>query len=421
MTGLWNGKLLVVDLAKMEIAEIGLDDSLVLDGVGGTGVASLLWRRFQEKDPIVLGTGPFTATMVPGSALATATMFSPDLGRLVHSPIVSFAGAELKLSGFDFLILHGKALEPVYLWLRDGIADLLPAGEWWGKDTWRTADGIRSEQGDDRIQVLSIGPAGEQRMWAAQVVVDHWSEGDKIGLGARFGSMNLKAVCSRGLGELSVSDPDAMFDSCRSLQRDAIARIAGRSGIGSVLPGIDLKDTPKIVHRDSACRSCPWPCRTFLKYNEPPTVMAEGVEEPGVLVADAPGYAALIVAGFDAVGAARLLEQCSRLGIDPVPVSGCLNGLGCADAMKKLERLAGIEPSFVRTSGEYTRPDVFSRFAPNGGSEKDIALAYLLGICPRYAALAGIDAPEHAEALSFGTGMEIKVEDLLKATRLLLE
>ena len=421
MTGLCNGKFLVVNLAKMEVAEKEVEDSLLREGIGAAGVASLLWRRFGEEGAIVLGTGPFTATMVPGSTLATATMLSPDSGRLIHSPIVNFAGAELKLSGFDYIVLHGKAPEPVYLWLRDGIADLLPAGEWWGKDTWQTVDGIRSEQGDDRIQVVSIGPAGERRMWAAQVVVDYWSEGDKIGLGSRFGSMNLKAVCARGLGELAVFDPGAMLDSCRSLQKDAMRKVAGKRGIGSILPGIDLKGTSQIRHRDSACRGCPWPCRTFLKYNEPPTVVAEGVEEPGVLVADAPGYVALLGVGFGAVEAARLLEQCSRLGIDPVPASGCLAGLSHADATKKLERFVEIEPSFVRAPGEYTRQDVFSRFAPNGGSESDLALGYLLGVCPRYAALVGIDATKYAEALSAGTGMEIKGEDLLRATRLLLE
>jgi aldehyde:ferredoxin oxidoreductase len=422
MPGLSNGNVLLVDLGRSDAEIVPLEEELVREGVGGACIAKLLWRRYAGADPFVLATGPLTATMAPGCALATATMRSDSTGLLVHSPIVNFAGAELKLSGFDFVVIHGRASGPTYLWLHDGVPDLLPADSWWGKDTWATVDGLRDEQGDDRIQVVCIGPAGERGVPAAQAVVDYWSEGDKVGLGAKLGSMNLKAVCSRGLGELEVADPEGMLEKCLILQSEGRRAMGGRRGTSSLLPDLKASGIDGIRHRDSACFGCPWPCRTFLKYNEPPTIMAEGVQEPGVLVVDAPGYAAFLSSGFDAEEAARLLELASRIGIEPVSVASRIRGLSFADASDRMEGISGISLARdARVLGRYGRPDVFSPFTPNGGSERDLALAHVLGICPRYAALVGLDPARYASVLSAGTGMEITADDLVRSTRILLE
>jgi aldehyde:ferredoxin oxidoreductase len=405
---LYAGGTLIVDLDRGEIEGRELPKDLVASKLGGAALNLALFEEFKERDPVVFGTGPLTATMAPGSALAVATFRSPIDHRVMHVPLLSSLGAELKLSGFSFIVLHGKSEAPAHLWLHDEIADLLPADQLWGQDTWRTTDLIREEQGDGRIQVLSVGPAGERGGSIGQAVVNYWSEGDKVGLGARLGQMHLKALACRGMGGLEVADPERTLDLCiREIHR-AKDELGRSKGISSLMPDSDLKNFGEVHHRDSACQGCPWPCRSFSKYNEPPTVLREALEEPGMMIADTPGFVSLLDRGFEAIGASRLMEAASRLGIEPISASALLP----ADLSGAIGRLGALSSTATNVGGVpqvkgATRPDIFSPFAPNGGEAKNIALAFILGICPRYAARIGMDLSLYSQMLMAGADIEM--------------
>ncbi|MBM4237223.1 MAG: hypothetical protein FJ151_01920 [Euryarchaeota archaeon] len=422
MDYMYTGNLLVVDLEKGETEERLVDEDMLRSKLGGAAVNDALFKEFESKDPVIVGAGLFTSSMIPGSSMSVMTARSPIADRKMHCPIVNLAGAEVKLAGFDFIVLHGTSPKPVYLWLHDEIADLLPAEGMWGRDTWHTADHIREEQGEERIQVISIGPAGEKRGSIGQLIVDYWSEGDKVGFGRRFGEMGLKAIGTRGMGELELADPEKFLALCLEAIGDARKRVGGARGIDSLMPSVDMKNLMAVRHRDSACFGCPWPCRTYAKYNEPPTVLREALEEPGVLIADAPGFAAMLTAGFDAVETSKLLEVVSRLGIEPVGAALSIEGLGFADAKARLERM-GSEKTDVRsipTVEGACRPDLFSPFAPNGGDEETIALAYILGVCPRFAAKMGIDRELVSKLIEACAEVEIRPDALGSLARSIL-
>jgi aldehyde:ferredoxin oxidoreductase len=342
------------------------------------------------------------------------TARSPLNGKVMHSPLVNYLGAELKLAGFPFLVLYGHSEAPSYLWLHDEIADILPAQAIWGQDTWKTVDHIREEQGEERIQVLSIGLAGENRLSSATAVVDYWSEGDKVGLGRRLGEMNLKAVAARGMGELEVDDPERTLELCRRAMVAARSKLEGAKGIESLVPGADLGEISAIRHRDIACSGCPWPCRTFLKYNEPATVLKEGLKEPGVLISDLSGFQALLDGGRDATDAARLLEACCRLGLEPIATAARIKGVDLEKSKSMLRSLAssGFEVDGVPSVANATCTEVFSPFAPNGGDKEVIALSYVLGICPRYSAKVGLDIELCAELIEATTGLRKGPQEL---------
>jgi aldehyde:ferredoxin oxidoreductase len=404
---MYTGSVLMVDLSKGETSERELSDELIGARLGGAAINLALFEEFKDKDPIVIGSGLFTGTMVPGCALGVATARSPLNGKVMHAPIVNYLGAELKLAGFPFVVIHGRSKSPTYLWLHDEIADLLSAQAIWGGDTWKTVDHIREEQGEERIQVLAIGRAGENRSDAAMAVVDYWSEGDKIGLGKLMGEMNLKAVAARGMGELEVSDSHRTLELCRQSMQAARSRLNGASGIESLVPDADLADLAPIRHREIACSGCPWPCRTFVKYNEPPTILKEALKEPGMLITDVSGFLALRSMGRNSMDAARLLEVCSRLGLEPIAASKQIEGVAFADAKARLEDLAsiGFGIAGVPSVPGATSPGTFSPFAPNGGEKEDLALAYVLGLCPRYVARVGLDLGMCLELIEATTGL----------------
>lgn len=422
MDHMYTGNILILDLTTGATTERELTDELVGARIGGAALNLSLYEEFKEKDPVIVGAGLLTGSMVPGSSLGVVTARSPISGKVMHSPLVNFLGTELKLAGFPFIVLHGRSERPSYLWLHDEIADLLPAEKVWGQDTWHTVDFIRDEQGEERIQVLSIGRAGENGGTGATAVVDYWSEGDKIGIGKRLGEMNLKALAARGMGELEVQDADRTMDLCMRMMRDARSKLSGARGIGSLLPKEDLKDLSTVKHRDIACSGCPWPCRTFAKYNEPPTVLKEELKEPGVLIVDASGFVALLKRGYGAADSARLLETCSRLGLEPVAASQEVGGTAYEDAKARLEELSSTAfnvPSPPRIEGAVC-PGTFSPFAPNGGEAEDIALAYILGICPRYAARVGMDASVLSEMVEATTGLSRGADELLNLANSLI-
>lgn len=413
---MYAGSVMVLDLSAGEVEERRLEEVLVASRAGGAALNLTLFEEFHGSDPIVLGSGLLTGSMVPGSALSVATARSPITGKVMHCPLVSHLGTELKLAGFPFLVLHGRCPRPSYIWMHDEMLDLLPADGLWGKDTWATADLVREEQGDERIQVLSIGPAGERGGSGAAAIVNYWPEGDRIGLGGRLGGMNLKAIAARGMGELRVADPEGAWDVCMRMTEDARVRLSGARGLVSLLPGVAPGDLAAIEHRDVACSGCPWPCRTFVKYNEPREVMGAGVREPGTLLADAPGYYALLGSGLSAIDAARLMERCSRLGLEPMAASQGLEGAELATAMERLlERSQGRfdAPSLARVDGAVGHR-TFSAFAPNGGVPEEIALAYILGLCPRYVARMGMDLGLHLEAVEAMSGIRFEEQGLLR-------
>ncbi len=136
MEYLASDKIAIVDLNTRDIIEDELDEDLVLDKIGGAGITKHLYDQHSAGNPIVLGTGLLTGTLVPGASLGIMTAKSPSTGKVSHVPLNLDAGMELKYSGFDYIVIKGSADKPVYLWIHDGILDINDAGDLWGKDTW---------------------------------------------------------------------------------------------------------------------------------------------------------------------------------------------------------------------------------------------------------------------------------------------
>ena len=217
MEYLASDKIAIVDLDSRDITEEELDEDLVLEKIGGVGITQSLYDRFEGEDPIVLGSGLLTGSLVPGSALSVMTAKSPLTGKVSHVPVVLDAGIEFKYSGFDYMVIKGTAQKPVYLWIHDGIVDINDADEVWGKDVWAATDYIREFMGDDLIQVMGIGKAGESGSPLATTCINYWQGGDRLGFGTLFGQKKLKLIGLRGMGLLEIAEPEDFVEDCLAL------------------------------------------------------------------------------------------------------------------------------------------------------------------------------------------------------------
>jgi aldehyde:ferredoxin oxidoreductase len=403
----YNGTILIVDLDAKSCSTEDLTEELIEKALGGAAINMELYEQYKDRDPLILGSGFLTATFAPAACCGVMTAKSPVTGKIAHVPFGWQTGVELKLTGFDFVVVLGKAAAPVRLWLHDGLSDINDSADIWGKDVWESTDKMREVYGDDMAQMLVIGKAGESKSTLAVVSENYWGGKDKAGLGAVFGAKNLKAVAMRGLGALEVAD--GFFQKCIELKNAITAgAIKGKAGLydmGAAL-GVDAATLDKLkslTHRNDAGYNCAYPYYTFLKYNEAPTFMdmMGGSKEPGCLVSDLMGFASLAAAGVDA---ALAMEKCYRLGLEPAAAGALLKKQGAGiDALDGLAAGGAAEgPASWQVAGSQdsaiaAKSTAFSMAVPTkavfGGSlDADgwivrQAMAYVLGIDPVIAVL----------------------------------
>jgi aldehyde:ferredoxin oxidoreductase len=414
-------KIAIIDLATSKVMDQELDEDLVKEKIGGAGITTALYEEYQGEDPIVLGTGLLTGTLTPASALGMITAKSPLTGKVCHSPLTLYAGLELKYSGFDYVVIKGKSQKPVYLWIHDGVADVNDAKDVWGKDVWSSTDTIRELMGDQLIQVLTVGKAGESESDFAQVCINYWASGDRWGFGKLFGQKKLKLVALRGMSLLEVSDAEGFVKKCKELLSTLKAgAFVDKKGIEEIPAVIGEEDIQKwlgpIVHRHLSCFNTPFPTNTFVFLDEDPALLKESEKkEPGFLVTDLYGLLGFKKLGLSAADACALLRDCAKNGIDAVAVAE-LNqkaGKNKPDEIKK--SFSGLKGSL-----ESIGKGKFSPWCPNFGLsanewEKKQAVAYIFGIHPIFALMSPeLSEEKLIELVNLGTGLEFTAETLDK-------
>jgi aldehyde:ferredoxin oxidoreductase len=212
--GALAGKILRVDLTrnKMWTQDTAHYAKRFL---GGRGVNSYLLLNEMSpqtgwsdpENPLIFGVGCLVGTMAPGACRVSIDTKNAYTGGKGSTNFGGHFGAELKYAGFDHVVITGKAKKPVYLWIRDGEAEIRDAAHIWGNTTYDTETILQEDLGDDRIEIAAIGPAGENLVRSACVVSDLAKVAGGSGAGCVMGSKNLKALVVRGHGSISVADP----------------------------------------------------------------------------------------------------------------------------------------------------------------------------------------------------------------------
>jgi aldehyde:ferredoxin oxidoreductase len=205
MDSLYAGQILRVDLSQKKCVSDPVNESWVRQFVGGKGLAArylfhMLRRGVDPLSPenvLILMTGPLTGTIASTMSRVAVVSKSPLTGAFLDSYAGGYFPAELKFAGFDGIIVTGKAREDVYLWVRDGKAELKDAKHLRGLDTHAATAQVLKET-DKNARVGVIGPGGENLVKYAGIAFDMYHFAGRGGAGAVMGSKNLKAICVRG-------------------------------------------------------------------------------------------------------------------------------------------------------------------------------------------------------------------------------
>jgi aldehyde:ferredoxin oxidoreductase len=349
LPGGYNGKILRVNLSNGSITTESLDPLFCRRYIGGAGfVTYYLWKELPPmvdalgpENKLVFALGPISGFQLPGAARHCVGTKSPLAGCLVKSETGGFWAAEFKRTGFDALIVEGKADKPVYLFIQDGEASIRDATHLWGKETKETQDTIRAELGDDRIAACLIGPAGENMVKFACIMSGLKDAAGRGGAGAVMGSKNLKAVAVRGHNLPEIANNERLTE----IRQQMVARKSPLSEYGTGgadmplmvqtgnLPVRNFRDglfpaekiTGKVIKETirigmEGCYACPIRCKKVVKFDEPyPCDPAYGGPEYETLASLGSNC------GIDDIKAiCKGNEQCGANSLDTISTGGVI-------------------------------------------------------------------------------------------------
>ncbi len=366
-------KLLRINLTTTQITKEDIPEEIYTKYIGGTGfIAYYLYKELDPKtepltpeNKIIIASGPAQGTKIPITGRYVVGALSPLTDHFIDSHVGGFLGPELRFAGYDLIIIEGKADSPVYISIKDDLIEIKDAKHLWGEVSYKTEAQIRNDESEPKMRVICIGPAGENLVTLACPTSDGHRNPGRGGLGAVFGSKNLKAIAVKG----STRPTNGNHEKIEELRKEFVARarksietgngmdkygtsnavafsnqmsqyptrnwqsgeFEGKDG----LSGVTMDEKYKAIKRP--CYQCPIGCSAVFSGDN-----FEWTDQPEV---SRPEYETLAMLGgncgiddFDTVIKAN--EMCNQLGLDTIST-----GSGIAMVMEAVEkgRLKGPE------------------------------------------------------------------------------
>ena len=198
----WTGQGLRINLTTGEITKVPTQK----DWIGGTALGyKIFWdevppntQAFDEANKIVIAPGPLTGTGAVCSGRTSVTTMYPTtypIHEIGSAHLGGDLGAKMKYAGYDFIIIEGKAKEPVYVYVNNDDVQIRKANHIWGEGTRRAAALINQETSPS-ASVTVIGPAGENLLPMSVIINAKSHTGG--GIGGVWGSKNLKGLAIDG-------------------------------------------------------------------------------------------------------------------------------------------------------------------------------------------------------------------------------
>jgi aldehyde:ferredoxin oxidoreductase len=221
-----TGFQLEVDLSKGSIDRVETDPKDTALYLGGNGMdAKLLFDRVPPgTDPwspdnlLIFGNGLLNGTCVPGANRVSVDTIAPVNGFMGHSLMGGFFGPEMKMAGYDRIVIRGEAPDLVYLAIHNDKVEIRDARHLCGRGMQDTQRLIKEELDDKRAWVAAIGPAGEHKVIMASIDCGNSSAARTVG--PVMGAKKLKAIAIRGTKDVYLAHPAEAWEMCSRLRKE---------------------------------------------------------------------------------------------------------------------------------------------------------------------------------------------------------
>jgi len=351
--GGFAGSILYVDLGSGKIEKKPLDMDFAREYMGGLGFGTKIYLdlikdkpdfdALSPDNPVVLMTGPLTGMKMNAVARWTVGAKSPLSGFWGDANVGGYFGAELKFAGYDGIVLTGASEKPCYLFIEDDKVEIRDAEKYWGMDVYESTDSISADlKGDAKAgQVLTIGPAGENKIVFASIINNKGHVAGRSGMGAVWGSKNLKAMYVKGSGKLAIADQDALKElktELKDVYGESITIESLRSfgtashmDVGIISGDIPIKNWQqtewddfdeigpvaygeKILKKAKTCYGCGVMCKREVEVEEGPFKMKKG---PGPEYETVAAFGTMCLnPSIESIGKAN--EICNLYGMDTI-------------------------------------------------------------------------------------------------------
>jgi aldehyde:ferredoxin oxidoreductase len=346
----YNGTIALINLSTRSFEKIELSEEVALKYIGGSGIGTYFLMKYSRFDvdplspenPLIYMTGPFTASGVPTSGRHHIITKSPQTGIYCESDAGGTFGIKLKRTGYDGLIILGKAERPTYILIEGSQIKFENAESLWGLDTFETDIAIRQDLLKDAT-VSCIGQAGEKMVLMSGISHDGIATriAARGGIGAVMGSKNLKAVVVKGSNSSEFYDKELLFSLVKEKAQQLSQAGAGMTNFGTgggmetaekfgdipiknwklgswvdevkEITGQKMRDT--ILEREYGCAACPIRCGRIVKFDD---VHGSGPEYETLTLL---GSACLI---DDLKVISKAADMCNRYGIDTISAGGTI-------------------------------------------------------------------------------------------------
>lgn len=344
----YTGRILYVDLSTPKFHIENFDEYLARKFLGGNGLAvKILYEHlpqgvdpFSPQNMVVFAVGPITDTPLPSTSRGYVATKSPLNHLYFDSTFGGRFAITQKRTGFEAIVISGKAPQPTYILIDEEGAKFKDASSLWGKVTKETWEAIQVVEGED-ADIVAIGPAGEKLVRFASLT-HHWRGREGIagrgGIGAVLGSKNLKAIAVKGKKKTEIAAPQSIQDLIAS-RRDFLEKgTAGLKNLGTpvlvnminTIGGLGVRNaqqeySPRAMEisgerikelyfaRHDTCFGCPIACGKTLQL--PPEI--------GNLRWKMPEYETLYSLGamleiWDPIPLLKLNYLCDQWGLDTI-------------------------------------------------------------------------------------------------------
>ena len=349
-----------IDLSSgsVEYEGINEEDARLYIGARGLGV-----KYVYDNDPTIdpsspdnllgLVNGPLTGTEATMSGRLAIVTKSPLTGTVVDSHMGGWSAARLRWAGFDAVLFTGKSAEPVYAYAENGVVELRPAGDLWGKGVHETISILNDRYGKN-LSVMAIGQAGENGVLFSCFVNEDDRVSGRGGTGTVAGMKNLKAVVVKG--DRSTMPKAADRDKWRAAHRVALKAIMDSEVTGPNTGGLSVYGTNVLTNvvnamggmgtrnsqtttfegaeklsgetiretvlvSEPTCHACPVACKKEVEITEGPYkgLRMESFEYE-------PAWSLGANCGNDDVGVvAKVIDQCNDHGMDAIEIGNVIS------------------------------------------------------------------------------------------------
>lgn len=349
----YTGTILRVDLSSAQIERQHPDEGFYRMYMGGSALGSYFLLKETAPDTqalspenvMTIAPGLTTGALISGVSRCAVTALSPATGAVGDSQAGGKIGPMIKRAGYDAIVITGKAQSLSYLLIDDDTVEIRDASELEGKTVLEVHDSLTEAFDTKNISILQCGPAGEKQVSFACLMGDLNDVFGRTGMGAVFGSKNLRAVVVRSSKQVDFADKDGLrqlarlaSESIKTADFPATLKQYGTPGVvgfqaqaGNLatrnyaesfhpeyeeLTGQRFK--PQIGSRHTTCPGCIVGCRKTVKTEGP-----DGVTDR----LGGPEFETLGLLGSnlditDPVAVARANELCNKHGIDTITMGG---------------------------------------------------------------------------------------------------